>query len=359
MKRILSLLLSITMMFALVIPAGAVEVNAEDTNSFSTDSSTVTMLQQRLETKKADALMVAPATATHTNYDIETLKAMLIEVMNEIQVTNDSLLLQELEAEQDYLESQLALNDVLVLTDADLEMLLGDTQLVAHIDTSDSEPEVSPRSSTTAIVIPAETANNLWLYHGLCLNYEYPCYYVEASPKNSGSTLHNIRDEREITEPYGDLTRALISFAVDMAVGAAGTCLGQVALATAFGVAISNDSSSTDYSYEFEETLTVKCAFVYSESTDEYRCTLITHSDNIVYSHRAFSQGWKSYSMQPAQGQYFENPYPQAIARFNSGNYLIQKDRQTYFTATIDIDGEREELAGFIPIYIDAMSNVN
>jgi len=360
MKRILSLLLAIGMVLTLVIPAGAVASDTAVTSSFSVDASTVDILQQRLEAVKSTAIREDPATAAHANSDIEELKGMLIEVMNKVQLTNDSLLLQELEKEEEYLESQLALNDVLVLTDADLEMLFGDTQLVAHIDTSTGEPGISPISSSTAVVISTSTTNNLWTYSGLQTNYKYPCYYVEATPKGDRSTLHYIRDEMSITKPYGNLTSAIVNFAVSMSIGSIGTAIGQVPLATAFGVAISSDTSSTKYSYEFEESLTVRCAFVYSQSTDEYRCTLISHSDKIVYSHRSFGKGWKSYNnMKPAKGTYFDSPYSQAIARFDSGNYLTQIDRQVLFTSKIEISGKKEELAKFTPIYINAISNVN
>ena len=210
------------------------------------------------------------------------------------------------------------------------------------------------------MVIPASTTNNLWTYSGLKTNYQYPCYYVEATPKGTRSTLHYIRDEVSFNKPYVYLANALVDFCVSMTVGAVGTAIGKVKLATAFGVVISSDTSRTEYSYEFEESLTARCAFVYDKSIDEYRCTLISHSDKIVYSHRSFGKGWKSYNdIKPAKGIYFDSPYSQAIARFNSGNYLTQIDRQVSFTSSIESLGEKEELAKFTPIYISAISNVN
>ncbi len=363
MKKIVSLMLALIMCMVLCVPTFATN-EGEETSSHSVDADVINYIQEKLNVAKTEAIGDVYSGTPSAFYDVETLKEMLADVLVELREAktdeNSSFdnRIEELENQKDELETQLAMQDVLVLTDDDLKMIFKDTQFVLYRGEGDNEPGISTASSVTAVTIPVSTTYNLWTYSGLKTNYEYPCYYVEAKPLGERSSLHNYRDEESITKPWGPLAGGVVNFFVSKAIGAVGTKIDRVNLATAFNVAITSDSTPTKYSYEFEESLTVRCVYVYTASQDEYRCTLITHSDKIVYSHRAFEQGWKSHTLSPAKGLYFDNPYSQAIARYKSGNYLTQIDHQLNFYADIKINNSDERLVRFTPIYINVISDV-
>lgn len=368
-KTIVSWALMFVMCLSLCIPVFATDVNHNSVNSI--DATKIDVLQQRADQARAQAIQARPAAVALANDDVDQLTAVLANVLgeidrieaNEISIESETRL-NELQVQKNSLETQLATHGVLVLTDDDLSMLFGEnTQINISIDELDqTESGVAPRSASSQVMWPISTQYALWTYSGLQTGYSKPCYYVQATPKDGAtqSTLYNIRDQYSIERPYGKLTKATAEFCTSMVAGAVGNVVGSTALGSAFGVAASSSTVSTSYEYEFEEVLSVRFVYVYSSADDEYYQSLITQSDSIVYSHRAFGKGWKSANPVVAPGNYYDSPFNRAISNFNSGTGIVENDRYRTYTAQIKYnDGSKERLAQFVPIYVSSMTMVN
>lgn len=372
-KRMLCLFMAAVLSLSVPVTTFAADEN-NCTAANSAPADVINTICNRISEKKPQLPQTRseePLSDEEVDAEIKRIASELSNVRDQIEQENlteasmSNSALDDLVAQEETLETALAALDTVLLTDEDLELLFSDSDLYVH--TGQEDEGISPSSVIDWPSLTTTYSN--WTLTNAGISYGEQSCYITAWPKDNRSTLWAEQDDIEIRYPYLKLIDLGIQVVgVFYGMGGSGVPTGQVKrLVGSIAIEIAPELlnhyvDGLQAAFTITEQLTVKLAYVYNESTDEYANTLITHSDAVYYTYAANlfeeEQGGKCGD---AVANYFNTStmLQRANSNFNTNPYQREIDRSLCFEVIGTINGDEIPVGDIMPIYIDSGSQVN
>lgn len=364
MKKFLSVSLVFALILSLTMPAhAAYEGEPGDIGEYipatSVPANVINLICERIDEKKGEfgqTQILEEGTPEVDDKRIVELATQLAELREEKEATGLSATLwqsAEIVDKETQLEGALAELNTALLSDEDLEKIFSGTSFSIH-----GGQEAEGISPASVIDYPSLSTNySNWT---LTKSGSSGCY-ITAWPKNSMSTLWSTRNDFEINHPI--LSSDLFTIVIEV-VGFINGIKHKIADIVLDISEAAADKAKDGYTAAFNvtEKLTVKLAYVYDSSRDEYVNTLITHSDALSYRYIAnVLQMDKGGSCGTADGLYFRTSdmLQRANSNFNSNPYRTELDHMKYYDIKVYHNGITIDVGRITPIYITSGSQVN